>query len=100
MAAEKRKITIYNTVGQNKMTIESDANVWGQLQTELHAKGIKTDNMKVVIGETQNSLESPQGSLMAGEFTLFMMPQKVKSGNIYQEIELILFKYVNVKFYN
>ena len=83
MAAEapKRKITLYNTVGKNKRTIESNAVNWGQLQKELHALNVPTDNMKVVIGETQNSLESPQGALMAGEFTLFMMPQKVKSGN-------------------
>jgi hypothetical protein len=78
--APKRKITIYNTVGQNKQTLESSATTWGELQKELHAKNIETKNMKTVIGETQNSLESPQGSLMAGDFTLFMMPQKVKSG--------------------
>lgn len=75
-----RKITIYNTVGQNKQTIESSALNWGDLQKELHAKGIETKNMKTIIGETQNSLESPQGALMASDFTLFMMPQKVKSG--------------------
>ena len=79
-AATERKITIYNTVGQNKRTITSSALVWGDLQKELHAQGIETKGMKTVIGETQNSLESPQGALMKDDFTLFMMPQKVKSG--------------------
>lgn len=79
--AQKRKITLYNTVGKNKRTIESSALTWGDLQKELTALSISTDNMKVVIGETQNSLESPKGALMAEDFTLFMMPQKVKSGN-------------------
>jgi hypothetical protein len=82
MAAPKRTITIYNTVGQNKQTHESSANNWGELQGELKEKGINTNGMKVVIGETQNSLESPQGVLMNGDFTLFMMPQKVKSGKL------------------
>lgn len=78
--AEEREITIYNTVGQNKQTIMSDANTWGQLQEQLHQRNINTSNMKTVIGETQLSLESPQGALLDGPFTLFMMPQKVKSG--------------------
>lgn len=79
--APKRTITIYNTVGQNKTTIESNAVTWEQLQKELkEQKNISTNGMKVVIGETQNSLESPQAILMAEPFSLLMMPQKVKSG--------------------
>lgn len=79
--APKRTVTVFNTVGQNKTTIETNAVKWEQLQKELkEQKGISTDGMKVVIGETQNSIESPQAVLMAGPFHLLMMPQKVKSG--------------------
>lgn len=79
--APKRTITIYNTVGQNKTTIESSALNWGQLQTELkEQKNITSNGMKVVIADTQNSLESPQAVLLDGPFSLLMMPQKVKSG--------------------
>lgn len=81
MAEAKRTITIYNTVGQNKTTFESAALTWEALQKELKdEKGINTNGMKVVIGETQNSLESPQAVLLQGPFSLLMMPQKVKSG--------------------
>src|SRR6267378_8646398 len=75
-----RKWTIYNTIGNNQTTGETSGNTWGDLQSELNRRGISFSGMKVVVGETQVSLESSAAQLPEGEFTLFFMPQKVKSG--------------------
>lgn len=80
--APERNVTIYHTVGQNKRVIRSAAVYWEDLQKELLDRyQISTDNMKVVIGETQNSLESARAVLLNHDFSLLMMPQKVKSGS-------------------
>jgi len=75
-----RKVTIYNTIGSNQVGIESSANTWGELQSELNLRGVSYSGMKAVVGETQNSLESSAAILPTGAFQLFLMPQKVKSG--------------------
>lgn len=73
-------VTVYNTVGQNKKEVRSSATTWGELQDDLNAAGVSHRGMSVVVGETQNTLESSQAVLPEGDFTLFLMPQKVKSG--------------------
>lgn len=75
-----RQVTVYSTVGQNRKTLSTNVATWGELQNELVAESINFSGMKVVIGETQLTLESPQAILPDSDFTLFMMPQKVKSG--------------------
>lgn len=76
-----RRIRVYNTVGQNNKVIESGAGTWGELQKDLNAHGISYDGMRVVVGETQNTLESSQAALPEGEITLLLMTKKVKSGS-------------------
>lgn len=78
-----RRIRVYNTSGQNNKVIDSSATTWGDLKSDLDAHGISYSGMKVVVGETQNTLESVQAVLPEGEMTLFLMPQKVKSGSEY-----------------
>lgn len=75
-----RKVTIYNTIGNNKTVIETSAGVWGGLQEDLSRAGIHFSGMKAIVGETQGTLESNQAVLPEADFTLFLMPQKVKSG--------------------
>jgi hypothetical protein len=76
-----RKITVHSTVGNNFKEIESSARTWGDLQRDLSAYGIAYTGMKAVVGENQNSLESSQAVLPDGEMTLFLVPNKVKSGS-------------------
>lgn len=75
-----RKVTVYNTIGGNLTSVETSAINWGDLQDDLTRRGITHNNMSAVVGETQVSLESPAGILPAGDFQLFLVPKKVKSG--------------------
>lgn len=77
----RRKVTIHNTVGNNFKEIYSSADTWAQLQEDLSSNGIPFTGMKAVIGENQNTLESSQAQLIDGEMTLFLVPNKVKSGS-------------------
>jgi hypothetical protein len=76
-----RKVTIYNTAGANEQVIESSAMTWGDLQIDLIKNNVRFENLQAVIGETQNTLGSTQSLLIDGDFTLYLIPQKVKSGD-------------------
>lgn len=75
-----RKVTIYNTIGDNAREIFSSANTWGSLMNDMNRERVPYDGMKAVVGETQNTLESSEAVLPDGEFSLFLMAGKVKSG--------------------
>lgn len=76
-----RKITIYNTIGDNAKEVISSAGTLGELQPDMRRAGVHYEGMKLVVGETQNTLESSEAVLPEGEFSLFLMAGKVKSGN-------------------
>ncbi len=75
-----KTITVYNTLGQNESIVRTTASTWRQLQQALSEQGISYSSMKAVVGETQVTLESPDAQLPEQDFTLFMFPQKVRSG--------------------
>lgn len=77
----KRKITVYNMVGDCQVEFKTDAQNWGQLKKELKNKGIKYTDMKAVIGETQEELHEEDQALVRTEISLFLTPMKVSSGN-------------------
>lgn len=78
-----RKLTIYSTVGNDMKEVFVQSTLWGDLQGELAGKGINVNGMKAIIGDSQVTLESNQAVLPEGEFILFLMPGKVKSGVIW-----------------
>lgn len=75
-----KQVTVYSTQGQNKQVVNTSAGTWGELQSILGAHGVSYSGMKVVVGESQVTLESNAAVLPEGDFTLFLLPQKVKSG--------------------
>lgn len=77
-----RIVTVYSTIGKNGELIETNANLWQDLKKELLKlqSPIKTDGMKVIHGETNATFEHPETVLPEGDFTIFLMPVKVKSG--------------------
>lgn len=81
----QRNVTVYNTVGQQRQTVNVPDHVgtWCELQQVLTTSGVRYDGMKVVVGESQVTLESNEAQLPTGEFTLFLMPQKVRSGGLF-----------------
>lgn len=76
----RKQVTVYSTVGQKKDVVSVEGSVWSQVRSELSAAGVDVNGMQAVIGESQVSLESPQAQVPDSDFTLFLLPQKVKSG--------------------
>lgn len=75
-----RTVTICATVGNSGQTIQTNACTWGELMLELDNHIITYSNLRCIIGETRNTLESAQAILPSSNFTLFMLPKKTKSG--------------------
>jgi len=72
-----RTVTIYSTQAKSSQTIETSAKTWGELKSEMP----NTGNVRAVIRETRNTLGSSSTELPNQDFTLFMYPERVKSGN-------------------
>lgn len=76
-----RKITIFSTKGNRRQSINSGSMNWADLQEELSANGVDYDGLKAIVSSTQNTLESAEALLPEGDFTLMLIPGKVKSGS-------------------
>ncbi len=81
-----RKITVYSTQAKSSQSIETSAATWGELKSEMSDIG----NVRAVIRETRNSLDTPSSKLPDQDFTLFLYPQRVKSGN--EEVQVAVKK--------
>lgn len=90
-----RPITIWSTSGNNRVDIESDAKTFGELQKDFKQHNISFNNMSIVVGENNNSLESADATLLDGPITLFFFPRKVSSGAIDKAALLKTFKQAN-----
>lgn len=84
-----RKIQVFSSLrGSDLVTLENvEANTWGELQPILRQHNLLSGDMKAVVREIQSSFESdssplPQGLGEGGDhdFTLFLSPNKTKSG--------------------
>lgn len=75
-----RKITVYNTGGKQGKVIETSSLNWADLQKDLSANGVSYSGMKAVIGKTKTNLEHKDAVLPGEDFTLFLFPEKTRSG--------------------
>lgn len=75
-----RKVVIYSTIGENFKEIYTSARTWGALTEELTSQGVNWKGMKAVNGDDNHSYESTEAVLPDGDFSLFLMADKVKSG--------------------
>lgn len=74
----KRNVTLKVTSQKELIKAEVEARTFGELKKEL--KNVKWDGMRVVVRETKNTLQDEAALLPAGDFILFLVPEKVKSG--------------------
>lgn len=89
VAQAERTVKVYSTVGSNKSQCLTNATTWEQLKGEMLEKGVLLDGMKAIVGGSEVTLESPNAQLPAGDFMLFLVPDKVKSGCAdHQEVSL------------
>ena len=81
-----RKIKIYTTAGMPG-TIETNVTTLGQLKPLLSQREINYSGMKMLVGETKNELSMDEATLPEGDFKLYLMPAKTKSGIDFEEME-------------
>lgn len=79
-----RKIKVLSTVGISG-TIETNVETLGELKPLLEQKDINYDGMKMMVGETRNELSMDEATLPTGDFKLYLMPSKTKSGGFNTE---------------
>ena len=75
-----KTIIINQTTGAPALTITTIAQTWGELQNELVNNNVSLSNVKAVVGETRITLESNSAVLPTGNFNLYLLPKKTKSG--------------------
>jgi len=73
-----RTVTVVSTQANERREIQSDATTWGQLKREISS--MMTGDMKVTVRETRVDLSHEDAELPTGNFTIFLFPNKVKSG--------------------
>ena len=81
-----RKIKIYTANGM-PVTIETNATNLGGLKPILRERNINFDGMKILVGETKNELSMDESVLPEGDFKLYLMPAKTKSGVDFDDME-------------
>lgn len=74
-----RTVKVYSTVGASG-AIETNVTTLGELKPLLAQKGIDYSGMKMLVGETRNELSVDEATLPEGDFKLYLMPKKTKSG--------------------
>ena len=90
-----RKIKIYTTAGMPG-TIETNVTTLGQLKPLLSQREINYSGMKMLVGETKNELSVDEATLPEGDFKLYLMPAKTKSGVDFDEMEDTLYSVSSV----
>lgn len=76
-----RTIIVNSSNGVPAQQITTVAQTWGELQRELVDAGVNYSGMKAIIGESKVELLDNNASLGEGDFNLFLMPRKTKSGS-------------------
>ena len=89
-----RKIKIYTTAGMPG-TIETNISTLGELKPLLRQREINYDGMKMLVGETKNELSVDEATLPEGDFKLYLMSAKTKSGVDFDEMEDTLYRIEN-----
>jgi hypothetical protein len=83
-----RTIKVYSTVGASGEVV-TNVGTLRELKPILISKGIDIAGMKLVVGETRNELSIDEAVLPDGDFKLYLMPQKTKSGGFEDTLETI-----------
>ena len=89
-----RKIKIYTTAGMPG-TIETNVATLGELKPLLSQREINFIGMKMLVGETKNELSVDEATLPEGDFKLYLMPAKTKSGIDFDEMEEAIYRIEN-----
>lgn len=78
-ATQTREVTVVSTRGERKI-ISTSATKWLELKKQVEDAGYNLNNSKCMESIRKNTLESKDALLPEGNFHLFIMPYKSKSG--------------------
>ena len=78
-----RKIKLYSSLGVSG-TIETNVRTLRELKPLLRDREIDATGLAFLVGETKNELTVDEAVLPEGDFKLYLLPKKTKSGNAYQ----------------
>lgn len=76
----KRTVTVFSTKGQRKAKIETDVTTWGPLKDLIAAEGYDVNSLLATENINRTDLANVGAVLPEGNFTVFLRPQKTKSG--------------------
>ena len=82
-----REIKVYSTSGLSG-ALSTNVSTLGELRPLLMERDINTSGMKMLIGSTKLELSEDSARLPEGDFKIYLMPQKTKSGNAHRVAEL------------
>lgn len=74
-----RKVTIYSTKTKAQQVIETGVNTWGELKQLINPE-MGVSSAKCMVRENRTTLESNEAILPTSDITIFVYPEKVKSG--------------------
>ncbi len=75
-----RSITVISTQNGHERVVNSSATTWGQLKSEI-GQYYDLEALKATEATNRTILEYDDSILPSGDFTLYLRPGKVKSGN-------------------
>jgi hypothetical protein len=75
-----KEVKVFSTRDNRTQVFTVDDNVTTFSELKAAISGVEFSGMKVVVKETRNTLESGNAQLPSGNFTLYLFPEKVKSG--------------------
>ena len=75
-----RKITVYSTRGASG-SFESDATTWGAIMGEVANIAGNLENLIATENKNKTNLGHVESVLPEGDFTIFLRPEKTKSGS-------------------
>jgi hypothetical protein len=76
-----RVITLYATKGAKKAKLETEVSTWGELKSLIKREGYDLDKLHATENINKTDLVNDAAVLPTGDFTVFMRPKQVKSGN-------------------
>jgi hypothetical protein len=73
-------ISLYSSQGKSGGTFQTSGSKLSDIMPQINAAGINIDNMRLVVGETENELITPDSLLPSHDFTLFFYQVRNKGG--------------------
>ena len=75
-----RRITVISTQKNDPKVYNSSAETWGEIRSQIESDFGSLSNMKAVVKETREALESSSDELPDGNCVILLTQVKIKAG--------------------